>query len=35
MRMELIKADSEEALEMVRTTTQDPAIQKGIDAVML
>ena len=33
MRMELIKADSEEALEMVRTTTQDPAIQKGIDAV--
>ena len=33
MWMELIKADSEEALEMVRTTTQDPAIQKGIDAV--
>lgn len=33
MWMELIKADSEEALEMVRTTTQNPAIQKGIDAV--
>ncbi len=33
MWMELIKADSEEALEMVRTTTQDSAIQKGIDAV--
>lgn len=31
--MELIKADSEEALEMVRTTTENPAIQKGIDAV--
>ena len=31
--MELIKADSEEALEMVRTTTQNPAIQKGIDAL--
>ena len=31
--MELIKADSEEALEMVRTTTQDPAVQKGIDAL--
>ena len=31
--MELIKADSEEALEMVRTTTKNPAIQKGIDAV--
>lgn len=33
MWMELIKADSKEALEMVRTTTQNPAIQKGIDAV--
>ncbi len=33
MWMKLIKADSEEALEMVRTTTQNPAIQKGIDAV--
>lgn len=33
MWMELIKADSEEALEMVRTSTQNPAIQKGIDAV--
>lgn len=33
MWMELINADSEEALEMVRTTTQNPAIQKGIDAV--
>lgn len=31
--MELIRADSEEALEMVRTTTENPAIQKGIDAV--
>lgn len=31
--MELIKADSKEALEMVRTTTENPAIQKGIDAV--
>ena len=31
--MELIKADSEEALEMVRTTTENPAIKKGIDAV--
>ena len=31
--MELIKADSEEALEMVRTKTQSPQIQKGIDAV--
>lgn len=33
MWMELIKADSEEALEMVRTKTQNPAIQKGIDAI--
>ncbi len=33
MWMELIKADSEEALEMVRTKTQSPQIQKGIDAV--
>ena len=33
MWMELIKADSEEALEMVRTATQNPAIRKGIDAV--
>ena len=33
MWMKLIKADSEEALEMIRTTTQNPAIQKGIDAV--
>lgn len=33
MWMELIKADSEEALEMVKTTTQNPAIQKDIDAV--
>lgn len=31
--MELIKADSEEALEMVRVTTENPAIKKGIDAV--
>ncbi len=31
--MELIRADSEEALEMVRTTTENPAIQKGIEAV--
>lgn len=33
MWMELIKADSEEALEMVRITTQNPEIKKGIDAV--
>ena len=33
MCLELIKADSEEALEMVRTKTQSPQIQKGIDAV--
>lgn len=31
--MELIRADSEEELEMVRTTTENPAIQKGIEAV--
>lgn len=33
MWMELIRADSKEALEMVRTTTENPAIQKGIEAV--
>ena len=31
--MKLIKADSKEELEMVRTATQDPSIRKGIDAV--
>lgn len=31
--MELIKADSEEALEMVRVTTENPTIKKDIDAV--
>lgn len=34
MWMELIKADSEEALEMVRTNTTNPEIQKGVDAVI-
>ncbi len=33
MWIELIRADSKEALEMVRTTTENPAIQKSIDAV--
>ena len=33
MWMELIKADSEEALEMVRTSTQNPMIQRAVDAV--
>lgn len=33
MWMELIRADSKEALEMVRTTTENPAIPKGIEAV--
>ena len=31
--MKLIRADSEEALEMVKTTTENPAIKKGIEAV--
>lgn len=31
--MELIKADSEEALEMVRNNTTSPAIQQGVEAV--
>lgn len=31
--MELIRADSEEALEMVRTTSTSPEIQKGIDKI--
>lgn len=33
MWMELIKADSKEALDMIKTKTQNPAIQKGADAV--
>ncbi|MCM1508832.1 MAG: Rpn family recombination-promoting nuclease/putative transposase [Ruminococcus flavefaciens] len=31
--MELIRADSEEALEMVRTTSTSPEIQKGIEKI--
>ncbi len=31
--MELIKADSEEALEMVKTSATSPEIQKGIEII--
>ena len=31
--MQLIKADSREALDMIKTNTKNPAIQKAVDAV--
>ena len=33
MWMQLFKADSKEALDMIKTNTQNPAIQKAVDAV--